>query len=215
MRYAYPTFRVTEPGGTCDSISGGQPVGSSRPSAKVTTSATRWVVASRLHAALAEPASVQRLILVGATAGIADDDARAARRAADEALADRLEGVGVAAFLEDWLAQPMFAGLPREAADIENRLTNTADGLAAALRLLGTGTQAPLDDRLNELTMPVLLVVGARDAKFRDEAERLKRGIRHAEIAEIAGAGHACHLEQPDAFCEVVEGWLTATQPTR
>jgi 2-succinyl-6-hydroxy-2,4-cyclohexadiene-1-carboxylate synthase len=166
-----------------------------------------------LHAALIDPVRVQRLILVGATAGIADSQARSDRRAADEALADRIERDGVPVFLENWLSQPLFAGLPRDAADIADRLTNTASGLAAALRLLGTGTQEPLDDRLRELTMPVLLVVGEQDEKFRAEAERLQRGIGHGDVELIAGAGHACHLEQPDAFCEVVEHWLTATPP--
>ena len=42
-----------------------------------------------------------------------------------------------------------------------------AAGLAAALRGLGTGVMAPLWDRLGELAMPVTLVVGERDAKFR------------------------------------------------
>ena len=35
---------------------------------------------------------------------------RAARRAADEALADRIEAIGVEAFAREWAAQPLFAG---------------------------------------------------------------------------------------------------------
>src|SRR4051812_16270010 len=44
-----------------------------------------------LHAALARPALVQRLVLVGASPGLADAKERADRRAADDALADRIE----------------------------------------------------------------------------------------------------------------------------
>src|ERR1019366_8418989 len=50
-----------------------------------------------------------------------------------------------------------------EAAGRADRLTNTAGGLAASLRLAGTGTMEPLWDRLAGLTMPVLVVAGELD----------------------------------------------------
>jgi 2-succinyl-6-hydroxy-2,4-cyclohexadiene-1-carboxylate synthase len=165
-----------------------------------------------LHAALADSAAVRRLVLIGATAGIADPRARAQRRADDAALADRIEAggdEGLPAFLREWLSSPLFAGLSAEAADVASRLDNTAAGLASSLRLCGTGGQDPLDQRLGEITAPTLLVVGERDTKFQAEAERLRAGLPAAEIAVVAGAGHACHLEQPAAFLAVVEAWLT------
>jgi len=169
-----------------------------------------------LHAALAAPGQVHRLVLVGATAGIADPGARAVRQADDEALANSIERGGNRAlpeFFERWLAGPLFRDLSVEAADLEARRANTAAGLSAALRLCGTGTQEPLDDRLGQLTMPVLLVAGERDGTFCAEAERLATGIPGASLAVVEGAGHACHLERPDAFLALVEDWLTRTQP--
>lgn len=65
-----------------------------------------------LHLALSRPALTERLVLIGATAGIEDEDERSARKAADEALAAHIEDIGVDAFLEEWLALPLFAGLP-------------------------------------------------------------------------------------------------------
>src|SRR3954471_12845481 len=50
-----------------------------------------------LHAALALQDRLERLVLVGASPGIADAEERAARRAADAALADRIEAIGVEA----------------------------------------------------------------------------------------------------------------------
>src|SRR3954471_6201788 len=55
-----------------------------------------------LHAALARPRLVQRLVLVGASPGLAVETERAERRAADEALADRIEAIGVEAFAAEW-----------------------------------------------------------------------------------------------------------------
>ncbi len=64
-----------------------------------------------LHAALRHRDAVERLVLIGATPGIANAAERRARRAADDALADHIEAVGVAAFIDEWLTNPLFAGL--------------------------------------------------------------------------------------------------------
>ena len=162
-----------------------------------------------LHAALARPDLVERLVLVSATGGIDDDGQRAARRRADETLADHLLAVGVETFVDEWLAQPLFAGLSPERAHRDARLANPADGLASSLRLAGTGTQTPLWSRLPELRMPVLVVAGADDAKFVAAAERLAAGLGStAELAIIAGAGHTAHLEQPQEFLAALDSWL-------
>ena len=159
-----------------------------------------------LAAALALPARVERLVLAGASPGLADPAERAARRAADEALAARIEADGVEAFVEAWGAQPLFAGQPRGIADFAraDRLRNTAAGLAAALRGMGTGTMEPLWDRLGALRMPVTLIAGERDAKFRAIAERMASAIPQATLVIAPGAGHAVHLEAP----QVVAGAL-------
>ena len=159
-----------------------------------------------LQLAKQHPEVVERLVVLSATAGIDDPDERANRRAADNRLADELESSGdVAAFLERWLAGPLFASLPREAAGMEARLNNTADGLASSLRLAGTGAQEPLWDRLGSLPMPVLVVAGELDEKFGALGKRLVAAIgAYARLELIAGAGHAAHLERPDAFVDVI-----------
>src|SRR5262245_20270453 len=110
-----------------------------------------------LHAALAHPDVVDRLVLVSGTAGIEDEHERAARVERDEALAQSLERDGLDAFLVRWLEQPLFATLSASAHDDEARRENTVAGLASSLRLTGTGTQDPLWDRLRDLTIPTLV----------------------------------------------------------
>ena len=164
-----------------------------------------------LRLALDRPDLVRGLVLVGASPGIADPDARAERGAADEALAGRIEREGVAAFLDRWLAGPLFATLPAEAAGRVDRLANTAAGLAYALRRLGTGAQEPLWDRLPTLRPPTLLVAGALDAKFAAIAGEMAAAIGpHARVALVPGAGHAVHLERPAELAALVEEFLDA-----
>jgi 2-succinyl-6-hydroxy-2,4-cyclohexadiene-1-carboxylate synthase len=163
-----------------------------------------------LRLALDRPELVRALVLLGASPGIADPAARAERRAADEALAAGIERDGVAAFLERWLAGPLFATLPRSRAGREDRLANTPEGLAAALRLLGAGAQAPLWDRLAGLRCPTLLVAGALDAKFAALAAEMAAAIGPAAHLELVpGAGHAVHLERPAEVAALLDGFLT------
>jgi len=165
-----------------------------------------------LHAALTRPDVVRRLVIISATAGIDSDDERARRRDADAQLGDHLVEVGVEQFVDEWLAQPLFATLPPERAHRAERLTNTAEGLASSLRLTGTGTQEPLWGHLASLDMPVLAVAGALDGKFRALGERLVASIgAGGELVVIPDAGHTVHLEQPEAFLVVLRDWLTRT----
>lgn len=161
-----------------------------------------------LHAALAHPDEVERLVLIGATAGIDNADARAQRRTDDELLADRIGTIGVEAFIDEWLQNPLFAGLTPNQALREDRLHNTADGLASSLRLAGTGTQAPLWDRLIEISCPVLLLVGQHDQKFRAIAERMATALPNAELRAIDDAGHSVHLEQPERIVDALIDWM-------
>jgi len=161
-----------------------------------------------LHLALTHPHLVRRLVLVSATAGIAEDAERAARRDADDALAASIEEDGVEPFLERWLAQPLFAGLEPTAADRADRLRNTAEGLASSLRMAGTGTQDPLWARLRELTMPVLVLAGDRDTKFVDIGRQLAGGMPRGTFTTVPGAGHAAHLEQPGVTASIIAAFL-------
>ena len=163
-----------------------------------------------LHAALQHPDAVRGLVLLGGTAGLEDAEERATRVTSDRALATRLATDGVDAFLERWLAQPLFARLPSDEEDRADRRRNTVAGLRSSLLLAGTGTQVPAWDRLRRLAMPVLAVAGADDAKFAALAQRMAERIGdNATVALVPDAGHAAHLEQPDAFVALLRGWLT------
>jgi 2-succinyl-6-hydroxy-2,4-cyclohexadiene-1-carboxylate synthase len=162
-----------------------------------------------LALAVAQPARVAALVVVGASAGLADAAARAARVRADEALATRIERDGLEAFVDAWMALDLFASQAERLAPSARvrartqRLDNRPHGLANSLRGMGTGAQPPLHEKLADVQVPVTLVVGDEDTKFRAIARDLSSRLPDAEIEILAEAGHAAHLERPRAFLEV------------
>lgn len=165
-----------------------------------------------LVAALECPAAFPRLVIISGTAGLESETERTERRDADARLADRIEQIGVAAFVDEWLANPMFAGLSAANARRSERLRNSAAGLAGSLRLAGTGTQTPLWDRLAGLSVPTLFVAGALDAKFCALAERMHSLVPGSELHVHPGVGHTVHLEDPVGCAAVIDDWLSRSQ---
>ena len=138
-----------------------------------------------------------------------DPETRALRIAEDRAFADDLEAMTIAAYADRWMAQPLFAGTPPEAARRwrEDLLRNDPRALAEVLRTIGGGAMAPFWDRLRELTMPVTIVAGARDAKFaRWATEDYPARIPHAGVHLIDGAGHGLPREAPAELAALIAG---------
>jgi 2-succinyl-6-hydroxy-2,4-cyclohexadiene-1-carboxylate synthase len=160
-----------------------------------------------LRTALAAPERVSRLVLVSATAGIDTQADRDERARADERLAAQIESEPMERFVERWRSQPMFADEParvRELASADHR-RNTTAGIAAALRGIGSGVMPPLWERLHELTMPVIVLAGERDAKYRDLGQRIAGAVPRGELRVVAG-GHGLLLESPEAVACAIAG---------
>ncbi len=166
-----------------------------------------------LGCAVRRPERVASLVLIGGRAGIGEAGEREARLRADTELAERIETGGIESFVDEWLAQPLFDSQRRlgeefVATQRRVRLDNDARALAAALRVLGPGAQPPLHEALRGVRVPVLLVAGALDQKFVQLAHALAQRLPQAEFYEIPDAGHAVHLEQPEALERAVHDFL-------
>ncbi len=158
-----------------------------------------------LHVALAAPERVSRLVLLSSTAGIADATERSARRAADDALAEDLEQRPFDEFMDRWQAQPLFAADPPQvhAQMRAEQQCNDPLALAAVLRGIGTGVMTPLWDRLQELRMPVTVLVGERDQRFHVPARRMVELLPDGELSIVPG-GHRLPLENPRAVADAL-----------
>lgn len=167
-----------------------------------------------LDAVLSGVLPVNRLVLIGATAGLENDGERLRRRASDAAWAARVRALGTRRFLALWQSQPMFARLrercdPSEWARIQRRRAEAdPQGLAAALRGLGTGEMPDYGPALASLACPVLCLAGAEDEKFTAQSKVIAAVAPAGRFEPVPGAGHAAHLEQPTACGALVGAFL-------
>lgn len=168
-----------------------------------------------LRLALRAPDRCWALVLESASPGIADEAERAARIAADEALAELLEREGIAAFVAHWESLPLWASQARLPEEVRahlrrQRLQQRPLGLANSLRGLGAGRDLPVFGRLGELPMPVLLVTGGLDTKYVNLAREMAARIPNVRWVNVPDVGHAVHLEAPAAFAEALRTFLVA-----
>lgn len=154
----------------------------------------------------AYPERARSALLVGASAGLVDPEARHVRVGEDEALADRILAAGLEAFVSEWMAKPIFASQARLgdaylAKSRAERLRNRPHGLALSLRGMGTGAMAPLE--LAGLKVPTCFVAGSEDEKFCAMARAYGERLPNSRFEIVADAGHAAHLENQEAFGRV------------
>lgn len=156
--------------------------------------------------ALTAPERVARLILVSTSAGIEDQAERASRCAEDDALAAEIAQLRPIAFADRWQSLELFSGTTTAARALwrEDLVRSDPADLGVALSGLSNGRMPDLWPRLPELTMPVTIIVGERDAKFVRLARRYRDVLPQAAVTMIAGAGHGLPREAPEALAAAI-----------
>ncbi|MEA2000855.1 MAG: alpha/beta fold hydrolase [Actinomycetota bacterium] len=164
-----------------------------------------------LQIALAHPELVESLVLISTGPGM-PSSVRKVRRVADDALATRIERIGLERFIDEWLANPVTTtdGVSPDLrrADREIRFENTATGLAEALRGMGQASVPDSIRRISSLPMPVVLMAGERDAKYSEMAYEMA-ATRDEYPVIVRGAGHNVLLAAPTAVATAVGNLLS------
>ena len=164
-----------------------------------------------------EPQRLRSLCLIGASAGIADPQQRRWRAQADASRAQRITA-DFPAFVDEWMADPLFAGQAALRGETHlrsaraQRLASSPAGLARSLLAGGTGSMTPLYERLGACAAPTLVLAGAQDTKFCELAEQLAAALPRGDAVHIDGAGHAAHLERPDATAAEIAGFIARAE---
>ncbi|WP_138420292.1 2-succinyl-6-hydroxy-2,4-cyclohexadiene-1-carboxylate synthase [Aquibacillus sediminis] len=167
-----------------------------------------------LSFAMMYPNDVASLMLESASPGLRESKQQLARQKNDERLARKIETEGLRAFVDYWEKIPLFETqhmLPQSIQTRlrQERLSQFEQGLAASLRGMGTGQQPSWWDQLSNLSIDVLLIVGALDSKFVDIAKQMSDSIKSSRLEIVAQAGHAVHVEQAQKFDTIVSDFLS------
>jgi 2-succinyl-6-hydroxy-2,4-cyclohexadiene-1-carboxylate synthase len=157
--------------------------------------------------------------LMGASPGLSDPAERDARAGRDEEWARLLEGDGLDPFIAAWEELPLFATqdrAPAAALDAQRRIRLAHDprGLARSLRVTGLAAMPDYRAALRGIDLPVRVVVGAEDEKFRALGQELVALLPRGELRVIPGAGHNVVLERPAEVARLLqEGEMRPARP--
>ena len=162
----------------------------------------------------ARPDLVAKVAVIGASPGLPTARGRFDRMTSDRQLAEAIRADGLEAFVDRWMALPMWESLAAAvgdeawAASREQRLRGTGIGYANSLLGAGTGSMPPLHAQLETIDHPVCLVVGRNDTKFVRSSREVDDLMPNSRLWTIKDAGHAAHLERPEETARIIRDFL-------
>lgn len=151
--------------------------------------------------------NIQACVVEGGNFGLQDETAKIARRENDNAWACDFATEAIEEVLEDWYSQAVFASLTEDQKEnyIRLRSENLGTQVARMLRATSLAKQPYLLDKIKALETPFLYLCGEHDEKFVTLAK--ESGLHYQSIKD---AGHNAHSEQPLAFTQAINRFITA-----
>ncbi|NJK56697.1 MAG: 2-succinyl-6-hydroxy-2,4-cyclohexadiene-1-carboxylate synthase [Pleurocapsa sp. SU_5_0] len=159
----------------------------------------------------------QGVILESATPGLSSQLERDRRIAQDLKLAEQLESLNLADFIQQWYSKPLFASFVGHSdypQAIARRLCNDPYKLAKSLRLIGLGTQPSLWKSLPKIQIPLLLIVGELDTKFVQINQMMTNSCPQASLQIANNTGHNVHFEDPFKFSQLLKDFIARLSST-
>ena len=159
------------------------------------------------------PSITGPLIIVSGTAGIEDLEDRSDRKDWDRSTADTIIEIGIERLIDDWTSSGITStkGIPEELrrSDREQRLANTAEGLASAMTGYGTGSMPSVWHLLDTITVPTMILTGSQDATYTEFGARMATSIgTNATHQVVRGARHDPFLTNEPATIGHLTGFL-------
>ncbi|GER31893.1 2-succinyl-5-enolpyruvyl-6-hydroxy-3-cyclohexene-1-carboxylate synthase [Striga asiatica] len=173
-----------------------------------------------LYTALKCSHKVEKAVIISGSPGLIDNDAREIRKAKDDFRASTLVSNGLEFFTEAWYGEELWASLrthPHFKMIVSSRLQHDdLPTLGKVLSGLSIGRQPSLWEDLKHCKVPLQILVGEKDAKFRRIAREMYAKIGHENgscnysppLTEIRNAGHAVHLENPLAVITALRQFI-------
>ncbi len=162
-----------------------------------------------LHALLDSPDLWQSAVIVSAHTGLSDPAARLERQKTDAEWASKALRSEWDEFLTEWKNQSVLAGV--ELPD-RYRLKAERNEIARSFMDWSLGAQDDLLERLGDLQMPILWVVGERDEKFLRVAEKACAALPNGQLEVVADCGHRVPWEQAEIFHKLAGDFFQTTK---
>lgn len=93
---------------------------------------------------------------------------------------------------------------------LERRTQNNPVELAKSLRLMGTGCQPSLWEKLKDNSNDLLLLVGEKDEKFIEINQQMAELCQSCQLKIVSNASHNIHFEKYKEFVENTKVFLSA-----
>ena len=163
-----------------------------------------------MHMAALAPERVECMILESAHPGLETQQDREVRRQHDATWAHRIR-TGWPNVLEQWYEQDVFASLSLDLRKglITEKGTQDPDEAATVLEALSLGRQRSFWSELAGFPFPILFISGEMDVRYRQVGERLAGESGPIRHVSLGGAGHVVHREQPEAYLDALESFLS------
>jgi 2-succinyl-6-hydroxy-2,4-cyclohexadiene-1-carboxylate synthase len=164
-----------------------------------------------LYLALHFPERFFKVILESASPGLPTEAERLERIKRDTQIGKKLSRItskiDFANFLSNWYNQAIFGSIKNHLEYdkmLENRLHNNPKELDKSLRFMGTGCQPDLWSKLAENIIPMLLLAGEYDEKFRYINTKMAQIGEFIQLRIISDAAHNIHSEKTSAFVQIL-----------
>jgi pimeloyl-ACP methyl ester carboxylesterase len=152
-----------------------------------------------------QPDRVSALVLADCGPGYRRPEPRQAWNDMVEARATAIEAAGLDVLRGD----PAAGSSEAVRAQVGLDRHRSVDELVLAVRGFLAQHDGLVMERLAQVDVPTLVVVGANDEPFLNGSEVMAAKIPGAQLVVITDAGHVANLDQPEAFNRAVVGFLS------
>lgn len=151
--------------------------------------------------------NIRSLIVEGGNFGLASGADKQKRWSNDSLWAERFRTEPIEQVLSDWYQQAVFSSLNHAQRQkmIVKRSANLGPSVANMLETTSLAKQDYLLEHLKSSGVKTHYICGEKDNKFSQLAEQ--SGLSFSQVSQ---AGHNVHIEQPEAFANIVKTQLSA-----
>lgn len=160
-----------------------------------------------MHALLEKPGQWDAAIIISANPGLSNPEEKKKRLEKSRLWASRFEHDPWDKLMEQWESQEVFDGNTHRF--IRKEKDYQRQQLADMQRYWSVGLQDDLRKSLKQLPLPILWIAGAKDPAYAVIASSMQFDHPKSKVWIAPNAGHRAPWEQPAAFQQQVNAFIT------